>query len=287
MMLIDRNIFKEIAPRAKRFVELHRMLELYMPKYKIDTPERISAFLSQLYHESSGFRHMEENLNYSKRALQATFGKYFKNNRDVYNYVRSPEKLANLVYANRMGNGDVESGDGWKYRGRGYIQLTGKYNYQEFSDYKGMTLDDVIEYLSTVEGAVDSACWFWDVNRLNQLADERDIRKITKRINGGYNGLEERQAQYQVVYDLVSKYTQYEESKERKDSIFAGDVNVVLKFGDRNPEVGNMQRALGIKVDNNFGYETRRYLRRFQRGNRLPIDGVAGKLTLTKLYSGL
>lgn len=161
----------------------------------IDTFNRVVYFFAQCSHESSGFTCMSENLNYSANGLLKHFPKYFKTldfaeayaskkDRDVY--------IANRVYANRMGNGDELSGDGYRYRGRGYIQLTGKDNYTRFAKYMGMGLDEVVKHLETVEGAFDSAVWYWSVNRLNHFCDAEDFKGLTKAINGGYNGLEDR-----------------------------------------------------------------------------------------------
>ena len=133
-----------------------------------------------------------ENLNYSSKALRAVFGKYFKTTNQANNYARKPQKIANKVYANRMGNGSETSGDGWKYRGRGLIQLTGKNNYKDFSKWIGN--DGVIDDpdLVATEYAVHSAVFYWDKKKLNKIADQDDVRKMTKRINGGLNGLSHR-----------------------------------------------------------------------------------------------
>ena len=278
-MIIERDVLKEIAPRAVKFGTLLNGLNDILPKYSIDTPDRVAAFLAQCGHESSGFRYLEENLNYSAAALRRTFGKYFTKS-ESYEYSKQPERIANRVYANRMDNGDEESGDGWKYRGRGYIQLTGKRNYTLFAEYMEMSMDDTIAYLETVEGAIESACWYWDRNRLNHHADERDIKRITKLVNGGYHGLESREALYKQALDLLSE-------EEVKPHPFGGDPNVELRLGDRGVHVENLQRALFVKVDGNFGFETKRYLRKFQRRYGLPDHGEADRLTLTKLYTGL
>ena len=120
------------------------------------------------------------------------FKKYFPTQESTVGYVRQPEKIANKIYASRMGNGAERSGDGFRYRGRGLIQLTGKSNYQNFADSIEETLEETIVFLETYEGAVQSACWFWETNNLNALADKMDIKLMTKKINGGYIGLEDR-----------------------------------------------------------------------------------------------
>ena len=187
--------FKNIFPRAVNADEWVTQLNELLPKYQINTVNRISAFLAQCGHESAGFSVLKENLNYSEKALNLVFPKYFKNaGRDASQYARQPEKIANIVYANRMGNGSIESGDGWKYRGRGLIQLTGKDNYIKFSKY--INNDEIVDNPDLVcycyDYAILSAIWYWDTNNLNQYADAKDIKTMTKRINGGYNGLDER-----------------------------------------------------------------------------------------------
>ena len=164
-------------------------------RYIIDTPRRISMFLAQVSHESGALTATQENLNYSTDRLLVVFPKYFKD-ADANSYARNPEKIANKVYANRMGNGPESSGDGYRYRGRGLIQLTGKSNYERFAKGMIMPLDKAVQYLTTPEGACMSAGWFWDVNNLNELADNGDLVGCTRKINGGTHGLEDRQNQY-------------------------------------------------------------------------------------------
>jgi putative chitinase len=167
-------------------------LEEILPDYEIDTPNRVAAWLGQTAHESGGYRALRENLNYSASGLNGIFKKYFPTIESAKPYERQPEKIANKIYASRMGNGPESSGDGFRYRGRGLIQLTGKSNYQSFADSIEETLEDTIMFLETYEGAVQSACWFWESNNLNALADKMDIKLMTKKINGGYIGLEDR-----------------------------------------------------------------------------------------------
>lgn len=162
------------------------------PEYEIDTPRRLAAFIAQCAHESGKFLHLRENLNYRATSLMKTWPKRFPTLEKAKQYEHKPEKIANFVYSGRMGNGDEASGDGWKYLGRGLIQLTGKENYSWFAKSVNMPLDDVPEYLETFEGAVQGACFFWEMNNLNALADKKDIVGLTKKINGGTLGLEER-----------------------------------------------------------------------------------------------
>jgi len=170
-------------------------------QFEINTPRRISMFLAQVGHESGGLQFVEENLNYRADRLAVVFPRYFKDV-DPNAYGRNPEKIANRVYANRMGNGTEASGDGYRYRGRGLIQLTGKNNYDHFARDLGMHLDEAVTYLTTPEGACMSAGWFWHTNHLNTLADAGDIVACTKRINGGTIGLADRQAHYQEALHI-------------------------------------------------------------------------------------
>ena len=173
-----------------------------LEEYGIDTPLRMAHFLAQTSHESGGFRAVEENLNYRAETLTKIFPKYFRD-KDPNDYAKQPEKIANLVYSNRMGNGSPESGDGFRYRGRGLIQLTGHDNYKRFADGIEATLEEALEFLATPEGAVESAAWFWANNGLNELADTDDVTKVTKKINGGTIGLAERQAHTEAFKEML------------------------------------------------------------------------------------
>lgn len=176
-------------------------LNAALEKYEINTPERIAMFMAQVGHESGGLKRKEENLNYSAQRLAQVFPKYFRDV-DPNDYARNPEAIANRVYGGRMGNGPEETGDGYRYRGRGFIQLTGKNNYQAFADAMGMAVEDAAEYLSTPEGAAMSAAWFWDMRNINPDADRGDVLTVTKKINGGTIGLSERQALYQEALNV-------------------------------------------------------------------------------------
>jgi putative chitinase len=171
-------------------------LNKILPEYEINTPERVAAFIAQAAHESDGFTALHENLNYRPETLRKVFPRYFPDDATAAQYAHNPEMIANRVYANRMGNGNEASGDGFRYCGRGLIQLTGHDNYQAFADSISTDITQIPAYLQTFEGAVQSACWFWENNNLNQYADSGDILAMTKRINGGTNGLEDRQSRY-------------------------------------------------------------------------------------------
>ena len=190
---------KQLLPKNPYVEHWHHALEQLFPDYDINTPKRMAAFIAQCSHESGGFMVLKENLNYKAATLRKIFPKYFPNDQIANDYASRPNKqvaIASKVYANRMGNGDEASQDGWKFCGRGLIQLTGKSNYQAFADSLEMDINDVPEYLATFEGAAQSACWFWETNKLNQWADTGDILTLTKRINGGTIGLEDRKKHY-------------------------------------------------------------------------------------------
>jgi putative chitinase len=183
------------------------MLPDTMAKFEINTPLRLSHFLAQAGHESGNFRLVKENLNYSAKGLMGIFKKYFPTEALAKSYERKPEKIANKVYGGRMGNGDEASGDGSKFCGRGYIQLTGKTNYQAF--FKSMELDiNSDPTLVATKYALASAAWFWSKNGLNKLADggatEAVVTSITKRVNGGTIGLDDRIKHFKEFYALVA-----------------------------------------------------------------------------------
>jgi len=172
-------------------------------EYDINTPKRIAAFLAQCGHESGGFMFLTENLNYKAAGLRRIFPNYFKTDEIAAQYEKKPEKIANRVYANRMGNGDESSGDGFRYCGRGLIQLTGRNNYQSFADSLEINILDVPAYLGTFEGAAQSACWYWETNRLNRFVDANDFKGLTRAINGGYIGLEDREHHYEMALNML------------------------------------------------------------------------------------
>ena len=197
---------KQLLPKNPYVEHWHRALAQLLPDYEINTPQRIAAFIAQCAHESGGFTALKENLNQRAATLRKIFPKYFPDDAIANDYASRPNKqeaIANKVYANRMGNGDEASGDGFRYCGRGLIQLTGKNNYQAFADSLDMRVEDVPEYLATFEGAAQSACWFWESNNLNKWADTGDIKELTRRINGGYIGLEDRIKHYEHALHVM------------------------------------------------------------------------------------
>ena len=197
---------KQLLPKNPYVEHWHHALFQLLPDYDINTPNRIAAFVAQCAHESGGFMVLKENLNYKAATLRKIFPKYFPNDQIAQEYASKPNKqvaIASKVYANRMGNGDEASQEGWKFCGRGLIQLTGRSNYQAFADSLEMNIDDVPEYLATFEGASQSACWYWESQKLNQWADKSDLVTLTKRINGGLIGLEDRKKHYEHALHVL------------------------------------------------------------------------------------
>ena len=202
--------FKEFAPHTKYAENWHDALfgkqtELgghsLLEDYDINTPKRIAYFMAQCHHESGGFVFVSENLNYKASGLVKVFPKYFDEN-TARAYEKQPQKIANRVYANRMGNGDEASGEGFKYAGKGIIQLTGRDNYTRFAQSLEISVDDAAEYMKTFEGAAQSACWFWETNNLNKFADAGDLKTMTRVING-YKGMEDRELQFARISKLL------------------------------------------------------------------------------------
>ena len=205
-MELTKDQLKQLLPKNPYVDHWHNALSKLLPDYDINTPQRIAAFIAQCAHESGGFTALKENLNYKPATLRKLFGKYFPTDALAEEYCAKPNKqeaIANRIYASRMGNGDEASGDGYKYCGRGLIQLTGKSNYIAFADSLQISPEEASQYLSTFEGAAQSACWFWEANNLNQWADKGDILTLTKRINGGTIGLEDRIKHYEHALHVL------------------------------------------------------------------------------------
>ena len=197
---------QQLIPKNPYVKQWHKALAQLLPEYEINTPQRIAAFIAQCAHESNNFLALRENLNYRWQTLRKIFPKYFPTDELAQQYAQMPNKqqaIANLVYANRMGNGPPESGDGYRYSGKGLIQLTGRDNYTWFAASLQISVEEAAEYLETFEGAAQSACWFWETYRLNTWADTGDILTLTKRINGGTIGLQDRIKHYEHALHVL------------------------------------------------------------------------------------
>ena len=271
----------EIIPGNKQVGEWYAALCELLPKYGITTERRVAHFLSQCAHESANFKSLEENLNYSAKALRAVFGRYFGDapKRDADEYHRQPEMIANYVYMDefrkyKMGN--VNEGDGWLFRGRGLKQLTGRDNYTKFGESVDMTAEQAAEYVASFKGAIESACWFWDTNNLNDIADGDNVKLMTKKINGGSIGLEDRQRRYVVAMNVLGTPLDAHQEDDDDDGEDILDDIGVLRRGSRGDGVAMMQEALGLEADGIFGRGTERALITWQMDNGLTPDGVAG-----------
>ena len=285
MAELKKEHLAQLIPGNKEVDAWHAALVKVLPKYGIDTERRIAHFISQCAHESNNFRNLEENLNYSAKALNSVFGRYFgPGKRDAAEYERKPEKIANYVYqdefrSSKMGN--VNPGDGWLFRGRGLKQLTGRDNYTRFGKSVGMTAEEAAEYVATPAGAVESACWFWDTNKLNTIADTDDVAKMTKKINGGNIGLEDRQKRYLHAMEVLGgKVSAAPAAAPATESA----ATAILKKGSKGELVKKMQKVLDITpADGDFGPGTRAKVVAWQSANGLTADGVVGPKTLAKM----
>ena len=196
---------KAALPGIKNPEEWMKSINKLLPVYNITTKERVAMFLAQTGHESLNWTVLEENLYYRAETLLKVFPKYFKSAAEATAFAKKPAMIANRVYANRMGNGDAASGDGYNFRGRGIIQITGKNNYTKASIglYGDQRLLKTPDLLKTTDGAVGSAAWFWNVNNLNAPSDKKDVLAATRIINGGTNGLEDRKVRYNRILKLL------------------------------------------------------------------------------------
>lgn len=272
-MQVTAEQLSKIFPGNKNTAALADALNKVFPKYEINTVNRMAGFIAQCGHESLGFTVLKENLNYGAKGLLTTFKKYFPDESTAAKYERKPEMIANRVYGGRMGNGPEASGDGYKFRGRGAIQLTGKDNYTKFATSIGKSIDEAIAYVETLEGAIESACWFWKANNLNALCDADDIVAMTKRINGGTIGLEDRKKHYNEAKHLL----------EGGHSSQPTVITETVKLGSKGDTVKRVQQALGVTADGDFGPGTDKALKSWQAANGLTADGIAGPKTLQKL----
>lgn len=259
------------------------MVEL-LPKYGIDTVERVSGFIAQCAHESNNFKSLEENLNYSEDALNRVFPRYFGPGKEnAAEYARNPQKIANYVYQDKNRSaagalGNVKEGDGWLFRGRGLKQLTGRNNYEAFGKTVNMSAEDAALYVASKKGAIESACWFWDKAKLNPIADSKDIVAMTKKINGGTIGLDDRKQRYEKAMKVLGgDFT----PTPKSTSI---DTSVILKIGSRSETVKAVQTKLGIGADGIYGPGTAAAVKAFQQKHGLGADGIAGPDTLRKMF---
>ena len=246
-----------------------------LPKYEINTPNRIAGFFAQTGHESMNFTALSENLNYRAETLEKLFSKYFsKAGRNAADYAKQPEKIANIIYGSRMGN--VQEGDGYRFRGRGVIQLTGRDNYTAFGKSVGMSPEQVIDYVQTKKGALESACWYWNSRKINTACDNNDIVLMTKLVNGGTIGLEDRKKHYEQALTVLGGAVPAPIAN-------AAAIPGVLKKGSTGENVKRLQAELGLEADGAFGSGTESAVKKWQAANGLAADGIVGPKTLAKL----
>jgi putative chitinase len=287
-MNITFDKFKAIIPSNNEQKEWFDVAVVLFEKYEINTINRIAGFMAQTSHESADYTRLEENLNYSANSLYKVFGKrYFKSLSIASQYARQPEKIANYVYmdANRSKRGalgNVKTGDGWKFKGGGVKQLTGRSNYEAFGASVGMSADDVTEYVKTKKGALETACWFWKKNSLENYADRNDIIGMSKKVNGGTIGLADRISRYENAVSILSGDSVVATNTSQKST---QSTNGVLRKGSKGSDVKTLQTALKITADGIFGFGTSAALKNWQRANGLVVDGIAGKNTLAILYA--
>jgi putative chitinase len=282
MSLITVDQLRAMIPSNKEIDAWCEELNKALPKYDITTDQRIAGFISQCAHESMDFNAMSENLNYREETLNKVFPRYFgPGKRNAAEYAKNPEKIANYVYMDEFRTsklGNTQPGDGWRFRGRGLKQLTGRDNYTRFAKDYDMTAEEAAVWVETKEGALASALWFWNTNKLNAVADTGNVAALTKKINGGDIGLADRQARYaKAMAALGGKIT----ASAPADAPAAS--GGVLRVGSTGSEVKRMQAALRIPSDGQFGPGTEAALKKWQAANGLTADGVAGPKTLAKL----
>ena len=281
--MITLNQFSAMIPRNKDPEAWYDAAVAMFEQYEINTPLRIAGFMAQCAHESADFTQLEENLNYSEKALNGVFGRYFgKGKRDAKDYARNPKKIANYVYqdefrSKRGALGNTDDGDGWRFRGRGIKQLTGRNNYTAFAKSVGIGAEEAAEYVATPKGAMESACWFWKTNRLERFADRDDNLGLTKAINGGTIGLEDRNRRYEAAKAILGG------ASVPKTTTKASTALRTLRKGDKGDDVAAMQKALGITADGDFGFGTQTSVKKWQKLNGLVADGIVGPATQSKL----
>lgn len=282
MSLLTEAQLAAMIPTNKDIPAWCAELNKALPKYDITTDQRIAGFISQCAHESMDFNALSENLNYREETLNKVFPRYFgPGKRNAAEYAKNPEKIANYVYMDEFRTsklGNTQPGDGWRFRGRGLKQLTGRDNYTRFAKDYNMTAEQAAEWLETKEGALASALWFWNTNKLNAIADTGNVAALTKKINGGDIGLADRQARYaKAMAALGGKIEATPASASPAAS------TGVLRVGSNGHDVKRMQVALGVTADGSFGPGTEAALKKWQSANGLTADGVAGPKTLAKL----
>jgi putative chitinase len=282
--MITLEQFSAMIPKNKDPESWYEAATELFETYEINTPNRIAGFMAQCAHESLDFTRLEENLNYSEKALNSVFGRYFgAGKRDAAEYARKPEKIANYVYqdefrSKRGAMGNVNDGDGWRFRGRGIKQLTGRNNYTAFGKTVGMSAEEAAEYVATPKGAIESACWFWKTNKLDKWADKGDNVGLTKKINGGTIGLDDRNRRWEEALAILGGEVPAPAPKA------ASSAARTLRKGMKGDDVKKMQKAIGVAADGDFGPGTLVAVKKWQKLNGLVADGIVGPATQAKMF---
>lgn len=280
-MTLTLDQFSRMIPRNRQpSIWYTQAMELF-PKYGITTTRRIAGFMAQCAHESADFTALEENLNYSVEALRRVFPRYFRTVNPA-EYARNPQKLANYVYMDKYRTasgalGNIHPGDGWRFRGRGIKQLTGRSNYTAFGRSIGMTAEQAADYVATPRGAMESALWFWDRANLNRVADADDIVRMTRIINGGEIGLADRRARYEAAKRILSASSPQQPAQSTNLNA------VVLRPGSKGETVRMVQRELRIVVDGDYGRNTAAAVRSWQNINKYIPTGELTQQQLNQL----
>lgn len=299
-MIVSKEQFQKMIPTNTEVDKWYPIAVDFFKKYDIDTVNRIAGFMAQCGHESGDFKNLEENLNYSVDSLLRVFPRYFGNGKaDPRDYARNPEKLANYVYmdVNRSKSGalgNTQPGDGWRFRGGGIKQLTGRNNYAAFAKGIGMTTEQAADYVRTKEGAFESACWFWKTNGIAKYADADDIVGMSRKINGGEIGLPDRKARYERAKTILG-------GSSSTNTSFPTPVNnqitdsVTQKAPTKYPTiqrrssgdvVKKVQSKLGLTSDGVYGLQTEIAVKSWQRSNKYIANGILDDEQIKKLIGG-
>ena len=283
--MITLEQFSAMIPSNKEPEAWYEAAVPMFEKYEINTSNRVAGFMAQCAHESLDFTRLVENLNYSEKALNSVFGRYFgKGKRDAKEYARNQEKIANYVYqdefrSKRGALGNTNAGDGWLFRGRGIKQLTGRNNYTQFANTVDMTAEEAADYVSTPKGAIESACWFWATNKLEKWADAGDNKGLTKKINGGTIGLDDRNRRWNAALAILGGKAPAKKATKTSSSART------LRKGMKGDDVAKMQKVLGVGADGDFGFGTQTAVKKWQKMNGLTADGIVGPATQAKMFS--
>jgi putative chitinase len=297
--MITLQQFSAMIPTNKKPETWYENVVDMFNKYDITTPLRIAGFMAQCAHESADFTALEENLNYREETLNKVFPRYFgPGKRNAAEYARQPEKIANYVYMDEFRSakgamGNTKPGDGWRFRGRGIKQLTGRNNYTAFGKSVGMTAEEAAEYVATPKGALESACWFWATNNIDRFADADDILGMTKKINGGTIGLDDRTSRYTRAKGILGGNVSVAPAKSQvTDAVTqksapakaAPTAARTLRRGMEGEDVKKMQQVLGVDADGIFGPGTATAVKKWQRANGLEADGIVGPKTQARMF---